>query len=192
MNVEPKVRTDDEIIRAARQRWGTPTVAVRNIEHRLKVRFGLDVCAESWSAKAPRWFGPGSPFGEDGLTAPWRVQPGEAWFCNPPFAHIDPWVERALAADAPGVMWVPPRTDRPWWHQLLVTARACPVYVEGRIAHDIPPDLGRIYGAVGKRPAGPGGGIVLWVIGTQTKKSRFSKADLLEQAPLPGLAREAS
>jgi len=184
---EQRVASGDQAEADARQRWATPPAAVYNLERLLDVRVALDVCAEPWSAKASRWYGPV----EDGLTSPWDVGPLQAWFCNPPFAYIDPWVDRALRVSTPGLLWLPPRTDRPWWHRLLVAGEARPIYIEGRIPHELPPELVQVYAGKGKRRTGPGGGIVVWAIRIETELVRLTKAELLRQPELPGLGAAA-
>lgn len=176
MNVEPKAHTDDEIIRAARQRWGTPAIAVRSLSRIVQAPITLDVCAEKWSAKAPTYFGPGGLSG-DAFTVPsWaRVAASGVAFCNPPFILIAPWVSRLLAecarARAAGrppplraLLWIPPRTDQAWWHWLLRggkdrrTTYCRPIYVKGRVEHDLPPELAELYARKPKKRAAQGAG----------------------------------
>lgn len=143
--------------------WSTPSALTRGLVALTGVELGLDVCAEAWSAKAPVWWGPGSPHGEDGLAQDWRFWFDAARWCNPPYATIDPWVARAIAleaAPAPGYLLVPARTDRRWWHALDAAAergRAWVTWIGGRIEFSPPP------GVVAKNRAP--GGVVLWQVG---------------------------
>lgn len=144
--------------------WATPPWLVRGLEDLTGRLVGVDVCAEAWSRKGPMWWGPGSPYAEDGLRVDWREVEGWVRWCNPPYANIDPWVERALAlggARAPTWLLVPARTDRPWWHALDEAAeqrRAWVTWLEGRVQFAPPP------GVVVKNNKAPGG-VVLWQVG---------------------------
>tara|TARA_R110000824_G_scaffold285944_1_gene474067 strand:- start:451 stop:909 length:459 start_codon:yes stop_codon:yes gene_type:complete len=69
--------------------------------------FGLDPCA-----------GEGTEIGrinfresDDGLSLPWT----STWFCNPPFSQKDGWINKALEADAPGILLLPERGSAPWF-----------------------------------------------------------------------------
>ena len=145
--------------REARQRWATPWWLVQAIERQSGMKITLDVCAERWSAKARRWYGPGSPEAEDGLSAPWT---GVVW-CNPPFAAIGPWVDRALyEVDRDcSLIWllVPPRVELAWYHRLVRQAelghRARRTVLTRRVAFS-PPS-----GIPASSPSGP---VELWQI----------------------------
>lgn len=144
--------------RAARQTWATPAAFVGGIARITERPIDIDVCAEAWSAKAPVWIGPGSSYGTDGLAEPWSAD--TAW-CNPPYETIGPWVEKALSETRNGdgvLTWllVPPRTDRPWWHQLCRASCTYLVFLEGRIEFVPPPGID---------PSTPMGGVVLWQVG---------------------------
>lgn len=188
MNIEPRAETKDALIKAARQRWGTPIIAVRSLERILGVRVTLDVCAESWSAKAPLWFGPGSAHPDAFAVDSWtEASAGGMPFCNPPFADIAPWVDRLISEwvgrDLSALLWVPPRTDQPWWHRLARLHAAepglCrPIYIRGRVEHEPTPELARYYAERGKKAGGAGGGIVVWVMGL---RGRYVPATLTRE-----------
>jgi phage N-6-adenine-methyltransferase len=124
---------------AIRQRWATPRELIEAIERRVGSLY-LDVCAESHTAKAPRWYGPGSTVAENGLWAPWERN---AW-CNPPYGEIEPWAAQAIEqarenATLRVLLLVPPRTDQRWWHYLLnqpELAHCCAL--RPRVAFDAP------------------------------------------------------
>lgn len=73
------------------QCWGTDPDTYARIN--AEFRFDLDAAAESWSARCPRWFGPGSPV-PDSLAVPWT---GRVWL-NPPYGRgtILRWVDKVL------------------------------------------------------------------------------------------------
>lgn len=136
-----------------RQRWATPRELIEAVESWVGP-LDLDACAESDTAKAPRWYGPGSPLGEDGLTAPWL---GTTW-CNPPYDNIEPWVERAVdhARAAPthrALLLVPPRTEQRWWHRLTGTPVAHLRVLRPRVAFAAPA------GIIARTPSFP---VVIW------------------------------
>lgn len=96
--------TPPEIFKWASQRFGP---------------FDLDVCAEERTKKAPRWFGPGSPIGENAFSMEWWQWGSRAWM-NPPYSNPRPWIEKARAAAAQGlpvVALLPSDTSTGWWHK---------------------------------------------------------------------------
>jgi phage N-6-adenine-methyltransferase len=113
----------------------------------LHQRFGftLDVAALPHNAKLERYFTPE----QDGLMQSWRCE--RVW-CNPPYSHIEPWVEKAWAeitsALSPAhliVMLLPAnRTEQGWWQRQIEPRRDQPYgvrveFLPGRmrfIAHD--------------------------------------------------------
>ena len=87
----------------APQNWQTPTAYVAELARRHTPRgtFDIDACADASNHIAPVWFGPGSPFGEDALTADWRQPDVFVWnkpavFMNPMWAHCPAFVLRML------------------------------------------------------------------------------------------------
>lgn len=124
-----------------RQRWATPRALIQAVESYVGP-IDLDACAESHTAKAPRWYGPGSPLGEDGLTAPWV---GTTW-CNPPYDSIEPWVLRAqdhvrVLPTNRALLLVPPRTEQRWWHRLTDDSLAKLRVLRPRVAFDAPDSI---------------------------------------------------
>lgn len=148
-----------------RQRWATPAAFVRGVSRMLARAVDLDVCAEAHTAKAPRWFGPGSEIAEDAFDAPpwWQhlYSPGGVSWDNPPFCNIGPFVVRHLSEiertrSARALVLVPPRTDTRWWAALANHRQAGLHAITGRVRFE-PPN--------GVKPSSPPGGVVLWTIG---------------------------
>lgn len=80
---------------AGNQNWRTPPDFKQVIDDEF--RPGVDVAAEAHNALYRRWYGIGSPFGENGLVAPWII-PSEGIlcaYCNPPFRDMMPWIKKA-------------------------------------------------------------------------------------------------
>lgn len=78
-----------------RDKWGTPPEIVEVCRRVAtgaigrEVEFGLDPCAEGWSAKAPGFF----TEEDDGLVQSWLGY-GDV-FVNPPYSDVTPWFEKA-------------------------------------------------------------------------------------------------
>lgn len=106
-------------------RWATP----HNFFEELDREFGfdMDVCAEPWNAKCPRYLSPE----DDGLYSPWS---GTCWM-NPPYGReVGEWIRKALFESMRGctvVCLVPARTDTGWWHDYCLRGEIR--YVRGRI-----------------------------------------------------------
>lgn len=145
-----------------RQKWSTPWWLVREAEHLVGKIVGLDACAEAASAKAPRWYGPGSVLGEDGLAGEWDAS---LTWVNPPYSSIGPWVAKALAhtyghLDAKVLLLVPPRTEQEWWHD-LVESGARMMSIRPRVCFEEPD---------GVKASSPSFPVVLWEIGGTQKR----------------------
>jgi phage N-6-adenine-methyltransferase len=86
-----------------------------------QVEFGftLDAAATAENTKLPK-------FCRDGLTESWQ---GERVWCNPPYSHIEPWVEKAWREILQGgcecvVMLLPAnRTEQGWWQRHVEDTR---------------------------------------------------------------------
>lgn len=80
----------------------------------LHERFGftVDVAASAANTKLPRFY----TITDDGLTQDWS---GERVWCNPPYSHIEPWVEKANTGGADLVVMLLPanRTEQGWWQR---------------------------------------------------------------------------
>ena len=140
--IRHKAMTEDDAVRE------TPLSLFGPLDE--KYHFTLDAAANAQNALCERWYGPGSPLGEDGLAGSWR---GERVFCNPPFSNIELWVAKAWASGAELVVMVCPvtRTGRDWWHELIEPYRdgrggACPYnsmldltteFLKGRVQYTV-------------------------------------------------------
>lgn len=94
--------------------WATPWPVVWRLEEEFG-KFDLDPCATPASAKAPRYF----TAEDDGLLQPWEGRV----FLNPPYSEIAPWVAKAVESARAGALVVailPVRTERDWWHDLII------------------------------------------------------------------------
>jgi len=95
---------------AGRQDWRTSP----HVFAALEARFGpfvLDAAADKCNALCPDYY----TEEDDGLTMPWR----SVTFCNPGFASIHRWVEKAAAEAQRGVDSVvlgPAAISQAWWH----------------------------------------------------------------------------
>ena len=95
--------------------WATPWPLVRELEMEFG-HFELDPAANSENAKAPSYFSED----EDGLQQPWAPM---RCFLNPPYSNVEAWIQKAVAEARAGAFVVavlPVRTDRDWWHDLLM------------------------------------------------------------------------
>ena len=102
---------------SARADWATPVKWFEYLD--LEFKFTLDVCASERTKTCERWFGPGSPYGEDGLRMTWML---ERVFMNPPYGReIGQWMEKAFKECWRGyalvVCLVPARVETRWWHE---------------------------------------------------------------------------
>lgn len=134
---------DDRDGAGDRDCWATPDRFVRHLELELGRPFRLDVCAYSWSRKAPVYYSPA----EDGLVQPWHVDQGEGlWWCNPPFSAIGPWARKAwresLLGSRGGAMLLPAGViQHPWFHDYVIGGGATIHYLRGRVAFEPPPGV---------------------------------------------------
>lgn len=95
--------------------WATPWPLVRELEKEFGV-FELDPAANSENAKAPRFYSEA----ENGLVQPWAPH---RCFLNPPYSNVTPWIRKAVEEAANGalvVALIAVRTDRDWWHDVLM------------------------------------------------------------------------
>lgn len=103
---------------AVERGWITPEWVIKFLEDRYGP-FDLDPCATELSAKANRWYGPGSEYGIDGLSSDWDA---DNVFMNPPYGKgLGRWVSRAYEAVRSGevrgwmVCLLPARPDTQWF-----------------------------------------------------------------------------
>ncbi len=111
-------------------RWSTPQEFFDTLNQEFS--FDLDVCAEEWNHKCPRYFSPV----EDGLAQAWA---GTCWM-NPPYGkEISQWVEKAYRECLQGatvVCLVPARTETAWFQDFCLKGEVR--FVRGRIHYTDP------------------------------------------------------
>lgn len=131
---------------ASEQAVGTPPEFLRAVVRRFgPIRW--DLAADSTNHVVEKWYGPGSPDGEDSLVMPWWQLPG-VLFLNPPFGNIKPFAEK-LADEGPRgarvKMLVPAAVSTEWWAK-FVHNRALVLLLRPRLKfvthdHGFPKDL---------------------------------------------------
>lgn len=115
----------------SRQDYGTPLELLNAIRTRLCIdNFSWDLAASIENAVCPDFYSEK----EDALIQPWDHKPGTWLWCNPPFAHIEPWVAKAAREANKGaqtVMLVPASFSN-WWREWVIKY-AYQVFLNGRI-----------------------------------------------------------
>src|SRR3990167_2443403 len=76
---------------------------------------------------------------QDALQQPWLIQPGGWNWCNPPFAHIEPWVRKAwteqIQFGTQTAMLLPAGVGSNWWRE-WVHGKAQVLLLNGRLSFD--------------------------------------------------------
>ncbi len=124
--------------------WGTPAPLFQ-VWHR-EYRFDLDVCAEPWNHKLPRYFS--LVDGVDGLKASWK---GARVWCNPPYSDVRPWLEKGVEHAMAGgfsAFLVPANISTTWFHDLAMLGQVH--LFRGRIQFEIPPESRALLKGKGK------------------------------------------
>lgn len=123
---------------ASKQDYRTPTAFLDALKHRLGIDgFTIDLAASEENKVAPLWY--------DTTTNallpehPWTVD-GKGWsFCNPPYADITPWVEKAffemMDEGANVAMLVPASVGSNWWANWVHNV-AHTLFLNGRITFE--------------------------------------------------------
>lgn len=108
---------------------GTPEWLFENLDDLFQ--FDLDAAANEHNYKCAKWFGPGSPHGEDAFEQEWT---GTVWL-NPPYGRgVRKWVEKAYDSAENGatvVCLLPARTDTKWFQ--VCWRAAFVVFITGRL-----------------------------------------------------------
>ena len=105
--------------------WETP----QNLFDELNNEFhlDLDVFAEDWNAKCPRYLDPKT----DALKQKWS---GTCWM-NPPYGHeIESWIRKAYEESQRGntvVCLLPARTETNWFHEFCLKGEVR--FIRGRL-----------------------------------------------------------
>lgn len=114
----------------SKQTYQTPDVFLWAVKRRLGVPFfALDVAADADNTVARRFYS----IDDNGLRQSW-VADGWTW-CNPPFAHIEPWVQRAFEQSRVGAriaLLLPAGVGANWWRD-WVHGKACALLLNGRL-----------------------------------------------------------
>lgn len=119
----------------SKQDYQTPPELILAVKKRLGISdFVLDLAACKDNAVCETYYS--LEEGIDSLIHPWNVpaNPGWAW-CNPPYADIKPWVEKASLEAAQGaliVMLVPASVGANWWINYVVPF-AYQTFLNGRV-----------------------------------------------------------
>ena len=113
------------------QDWATPQLFVNLVEDRMNMKFDLDACSYSHTAKAPYWF----TEEDNALSKDWI---GNVWM-NPPYGQAIPiWLnyayEQSQKNNSTVVCLVPARTDTVWFHE--AASRGYLTLLKGRIAFE--------------------------------------------------------
>ena len=115
----------------SKQDYQTPPEFLQAVKQRLHIRdFALDVAASDSNHVAPLYYTEES----NGLEMSWTLAGGWIW-CNPPYAHIAPWVNKAAHEAANGAqiaMLVPASVGANWWAS-YVEGYAYQCYLNGRL-----------------------------------------------------------
>lgn len=118
--------------------WQTPKALFKHLDTAAG-GFAVDAAANKQNALIERYYGPGSPLGEDALAIPEWLSP--AW-CNPPYGKgITKWVDKFLEQGQLGVSTVallPAYTDRHWWYEKIVQPGADIIFLVGRVQFERP------------------------------------------------------
>lgn len=155
--------------KAQRQLWATPQSFVDGLAAIADLQITVDLCAEAHTAKAPIWFGPGSPICEDSIGRFddglggygyrfWHhlVEVEDVLFCNPDFLRKSLWTKGMRRDEAiRGFLNVPPDTDQGWFGDLHEDPRCHLTVLEGRLRYE-PPE--------GIKATSPNGGTVVWQV----------------------------
>jgi phage N-6-adenine-methyltransferase len=95
------------------QKWATP----RWFMEAAGLSPVLDVCAEAWSSKAPRYYYER----QDGLKQNWTEDAGGGLvWCNPPWGDIEPWLAKGVEEHEASIMFlIPARLNNQYMAQYL-------------------------------------------------------------------------
>lgn len=116
----------------SRQDYRTPVAFLEAVKRRFGLlAFGIDLAADDANYVAPTYY----TEKENALTQPWRTKGREFGWCNPPFATIAPWVEKAYREARIGarvLMLLPAAVGANWWRD-WVDGKAFVLFLNGRL-----------------------------------------------------------
>lgn len=116
----------------SRQDVRTPTVLIQKVLDLLGVEtFDCDLAASDDNAVCEHYY----TEAQNSLVQPWRCGDGWNW-CNPPYHHVLPWVERAhlqlLTARAQSCLLIPASVGSNWFSE-HVHQHASVIFLNGRV-----------------------------------------------------------
>lgn len=115
----------------SKQDYGTPIELLNAVRSRLQIRqFWIDLAASEENSVCEHYYSEA----DDAFKQSW-VFVGEWGWLNPPFGHIDPWVEKAAHESMNGaniVMLVPSSVGSNWWSKWVIPY-AYVTHLNGRI-----------------------------------------------------------
>ena len=125
-------RTAPHPHKGGRQDWATERALVRAVLRFLGIEaFAWDLAASAANAVADSYF----TKRENALRQGWeRAASGGVAWCNPPYAHLAPWMAKAAAAGRAGArlaFLVPAAVGANWWDD-SVHGRARVIFLTGR------------------------------------------------------------
>ena len=140
-----RAQTDSE----ARQEWETPDDFFRVVDEEFQ--FQIDVCATAENAKCDDYIG---PMGDEGAIMIDALYSGTPWlpshlrraWCNPGFAEVYPWMEKAYseaqqAYDAIVVVMAIPSFSTKWWRDWAMKASEIRLLGGRRVQFKAPPGI---------------------------------------------------
>ena len=117
------------------QDWSTPQTLVDWIQYQFDVKFDLDVCASSSTAKCVNFY----TVEDDAFTKIWG---GNIW-CNPPYNEQQRWINRSISMIR--MNWassvyclIPARTDTKLFHDVIMRHAHAVYFIKGRVNFDRP------------------------------------------------------
>jgi len=117
----------------SRQDYQTPVEFIYTLQQKLGIGgFIIDLAASIGNAIVPRYY----TEEDNALVQSWVV---DGWgFCNPPYANIRPWVQKAWEESQAGAkvaMLVPAGVGSNWWRD-WVHGKAYVLLMNGRLSFD--------------------------------------------------------
>ena len=101
--------------------WLTEKYAVRDelvkvVCEKLEFHPTVDAFSEVRTARFPKWWGPGSPYGTDAFKMAWRH---ERLWVNPPFSRYNEVMDKVIADKAHILAVMPVWADRAWYKRAM-------------------------------------------------------------------------
>lgn len=123
---------------SSRQDYETPEDLIRAVKRRLAIReFAIDLAAESSTAKAVNYV----TKEDDALSISWALNFPASWpkyewaWLNPPFAKIEPWLEKAATCGRNVAVLIPASVGANYWAK-WVHDKALVLLLNGRITFE--------------------------------------------------------